>query len=136
MARRGYAAERETPMRAKTIFAGLLGALALTLPAVAQRDRSPEELAAAKALSDKMAADPTLSVLRHCEYRLGRRIQIVHCHGEASLRPASEPLMRDRIELGPEQRVDLLGAEDAHAVAGATKAVDRLTDFPDRSPLK
>lgn len=55
-------------MRAKTIFAGLLGALALTLPAAAQRDRSPEELAAAKALSDKMAADPTLSAQANADF--------------------------------------------------------------------
>jgi len=55
-------------MRAKTIFAGFLGALALVLPAAAQRDRSPEEMAAAKALSEKMAADPTLSAQANADF--------------------------------------------------------------------
>jgi FKBP-type peptidyl-prolyl cis-trans isomerase FklB len=48
-------------MRARTVFAGLLGALLLALPAASQPDSDAAEAAAMKAESARLAADPALS---------------------------------------------------------------------------
>jgi FKBP-type peptidyl-prolyl cis-trans isomerase len=53
-------------MRAVTIFAGILGALALTLPVSAQR--GPDEDAETKAAIAKLAADPALSLKANADF--------------------------------------------------------------------
>jgi len=53
-------------MRALTIFAGVLGALALTLPVSAQR--GPDQDAEAKATAARLAADPALSAQANADF--------------------------------------------------------------------
>ena len=53
-------------MRAKTIFAGVLGALLFTMPAAAQRGADQE--AEAKAEAARLAADPALSAQANADF--------------------------------------------------------------------
>ena len=60
------AAIREFSMRAVTIFAGVLGVLALTLPVCAQT--RAEQEAAQQAAAAKLAADPALSLQANTDF--------------------------------------------------------------------
>jgi FKBP-type peptidyl-prolyl cis-trans isomerase len=60
--------KKDNPMRVMTVFAGLLGAVLLTLPAMSQPGVDPAEAAEQKAELARLIADPALSVQANADF--------------------------------------------------------------------